>query len=322
MKTREQQERRHEIKVGITLLVGIAVLVFTILYVGQNKGVLRARYKLRCMMSRVNGLQNGAPVHLAGVRVGSVVKVDFSPSYEDQKILVILEIDQQVQPRIRRDSEAYIGTMGLLGDKYVGISMGSIAQPMLLEGDLLTSSDPVDMEKLIDEGVDVFATLRKTSETLTEIINKVNEGRGTLGMLINDPRMYYDIDRILLILENLSVKVDQGQGTVARLFTDPALYDELTELLVSTRELADTLRAGQGSVGRLISTPDLYNDLSTTIANLNTLSQTLKAGEGSLGKALTDETLYYELYRVTTQLDSLVKDIRKNPQRYLKIEIF
>ncbi|HOX85516.1 MAG TPA: MlaD family protein [bacterium] len=322
MNRREQQERKHEIKVGFTILLGLSILVFTILYVGQNKGVLRPRYRLHCMMSRVNGLQSGAPVQLAGVRVGSVISVEFSPSYEDRKIEVILEIDKVVQPRIRQDSEAYIGTMGLLGDKYVGISMGSMALPVLNEGEMLTSSDPVDIEKLIDEGVDVFAALRKTSESLTDITHKIDEGRGTLGMLINDPRMYYDIDRILLLLESLTIKVEKGKGSMAKLFSDPRLYDELAQTLFSTRQMVDSLRQGQGSMGQLLTDRSLYDNLTVSTENIKSLTERLEDGQGSMGKVLVDEQLYKQLQSVVTQLDSLVTDIKKNPKRYLKVEIF
>src|SRR4030067_386327 len=105
MNDRQALERKHEIKVGLTVLVAIAILVFAILTVGQNRGILTDRYKLIVNMSRVNGLQNGA---------------------------------------------------------------------------LLNSSDPLDIEKLLDEGVDVFAGLKKATQTINEIGEKINTGKGTL----------------------------------------------------------------------------------------------------------------------------------------------
>jgi phospholipid/cholesterol/gamma-HCH transport system substrate-binding protein len=322
MKSIQRDERRHEIKVGLTIFVGMAILIAAVLYVGENRGVLQDRYRLHCLMSRVNGLQTGAPVRLAGVRVGSVTRVEFSEEPQDRKIEVVLEIDEKVKPRIRKDSRAHIGTMGLLGDKYVGITMGTTNAPILEEGELLESSDPIDIEKLIEDGADVFGELYKTSQTLTDITDKVNQGQGTLGLLVNDPRLYYDIDRILLLMERLVAKMEDGQSTMAKLFNDPGLYENLNELLETSTALVDSMKSGQGTVPKLLHDPELFNRLSETIENFRSLTVDLRQGKGTLGKALTDEQLYEKLETVASEIDSLVQDIRKNPQRYLKVEVF
>jgi phospholipid/cholesterol/gamma-HCH transport system substrate-binding protein len=322
MNSRRRDDRIHEIKVGLTVLIGLSILIFAVLWVGQSQGVLQPRYKLHCMMSRVNGLQTGAPVRLAGVRVGSVVKVEFSESVKDQKIEVVLEINKNVQERIRTDSEAHIGTMGLLGDKYVGVSMGSLEYNILQDGDLLASTDPIDVEQLLDEGVSVFNSFRGTTDNLIDITDDIKEGRGTLGLLINDPRMYYDIDRILLLLERVVMKVESGTGSFSKMFSDPELYNNINNLLKSTEQLADSLVEGQGSAGQFIRNPDLFDELKMTLQRVNRLTERIETGEGSLGRAMTDEQLYKDLLHVTGKLDSLVQDIRRNPQRYLKVEIF
>ena len=123
MRTRQSEEKRHEIKVGALILIGLAVTIFAILSVTQQRGLFQDRYQLKIHMSRVNGLQTGAPVRLAGVRVGSVVKVEFTKNTLDPIIEVVIEVEKKVQQRIRKDSEAHIGTLGLLGDKFIGITM-------------------------------------------------------------------------------------------------------------------------------------------------------------------------------------------------------
>ena len=322
MNDRQALDRKHEIKVGLTVLVAIAILVFAILTVGQNRGILADRYQLVVNMSRVNGLQTGAPVRLAGVRVGTVIRVDFPQDIEDQKIEVVLEIDKKVQPRIRRDSYAHIGTLGLLGDKYVGITMGSLEEPILKNGELLDSSDPLDVEKLLDEGVDVFAGLKRATQTINEIGDKINTGKGTLGKLVNDPRMYFDLDRLLLLTEKLAAAMDRGEGTIARLFNDPLLYANINEFLESSTQLVEALRSDQGTVGRLLQNDSLYTELTSAVSTLNSLSKNVSSGQGSLGKAMKEEVLYDDLRRITAEVDSLLKDVRRNPQRYLKVEIF
>lgn len=322
MKTRQEAERNHEIKVGLTILFGIIILVFAILSVGEQQGILSDRYKLRVLMSRVNGLQTGAPVRLAGVRVGSVVSVQFASDLDDPKIEVVMEIDKKVQQRIREDSEAHIGTLGLLGDKFIGLTMGSLDRPMLNNNELLKSSDPIDLEKLMDEGVEVVESLKKASVEITEISEKINKGKGSIALLLNDPRFYFDIDRLLRLIEQLGKQINEGQGVLNMLLSDSVFTHNMAQAVENVKTVSDSLRKGQGSGGRMINDPLLYNDLVAATQQLNKIIDKVDKGQGSLGQSINDKELYQDMIRVTTELDSLIKDIRKNPQRYLKVEIF
>ena len=322
MRTRQSEEKRHEIKVGALILIGLAVTIFAILSVTQQRGLFQDRYQLKIHMSRVNGLQTGAPVRLAGVRVGSVVKVEFTKNTLDPIIEVVIEVEKKVQQRIRKDSEAHIGTLGLLGDKFIGITMGSYTEPVLQHGDLLKSSNPIDVEKLIDEGVGVVMSLKKATVVLNEIADKINTGKGTLGLLVNDPRMYLDIEKLLLITQKLTDQIESGEGTLSRLFKDPNLYDELVNVLASSDTLVKSISNGDGSLSKIVNDPKFYNELTQSIEKFNLIMQNLEKGEGTVGQALQDKQLYEELLRITTEMDSLIKDVRRNPQRYLKVEIF
>ena len=322
MNTRQTEHRRHEIRVGLTIFIGLILIILAILSVGEQQGLLQDRYKLILHMSAVSGLQTGAPVRLAGVRVGSVAAIEFSGGLTAPMIEVILEIDRKVQSRIRADSRAHIGTLGLLGDKYIGVSMGSADQPALEDGDLLSSSDPIDVEKLLDDGVEILDDVKRSSRSLVEIADKINRGDGTLGLLVNDPRMYFDLDRLLVIMETLSAKIERGEGTLARLFNDAQLYDQFVAALQNAVLLTDSLTAGRGSAGRFLRDPSLFEDLSATAAELRSISRKLGETDNSAGRLLNEPVLYDDLVRITTELDSLVRDIRKNPRRYLKIEIF
>jgi phospholipid/cholesterol/gamma-HCH transport system substrate-binding protein len=322
MKTRQEEQRRHELKVGLTILIALLILVFAILSVSQQRGLFEDKYQLNVKMARVNGLQTGAPVQLAGVQVGTVVKIQFSGDIQDQKIVVVMEIDREAQKRIRADSQAHIGTLGLLGDKFIGITLGSFDQPMLNHGDYLTGADPVDLDRLLDESSEIFSQLKNATRSIEEIAEKINDSQGTLGLLVNDPRLYFDLDKLLIIMEDLSAKINSGKGTLARVVQDSTLYFNLIQTLKMTTSLIDSVQHGQGTAGKFISDPKIFNDLASSTTRLNSIIQRVQNGEGALGQTLTNKKLYDDLLHVTAEMDSLVKDIRKNPQRYLKVEIF
>ena len=322
MINREQAARRHEIKVGLTILVSIIIIVVTILSVGSQQGLLSDHYRVRVMMSRVNGLQTGAPVRLAGVRVGSVVGVEFARDLSNPKIEVILELDKSIQSRIRSDSEAHIGTLGLLGDKYIGITMGSLDQPILQNDGLLQSSDPIDVEKLIDEGVNVIEGLKRATKEIEEISAKINSGKGTMGLIINDPRLYFSLDRLLNLVELLGSELSNSKGTISMLLTDSTLSANVARTVNNLSAVTDSINNGQGTLSRLLSDPEMYKQLEASSIKLHNIITEIDNGDGTLGQAIKDKNLYNDMLRITTELDSLVKDVRKNPQRYLKVEIF
>jgi len=322
MKTREQQERRHEIQVGLMIVIGIVIIVFVIFAVGRQKGILEERYQLIVYMARVNGLQTGAPVRLNGVRVGSVTGVDFTKDYENQDIRVTLEILKRVQGRIRTNSIAYIGTLGLLGDKFVSITMGTTDHPILKDGDILMGTDPIDVEKLINESVSTFDELKKTTVLLKEISDKINRGKGTLGLLVNDPALYHSLNNSLSFFMNLEGELDSSSGTLAKILRDTTMYDELYTFLKNTNTLTDSLVNGSGSAAKFVSDPTLYNELAIILGETRSITEKLNEGEGTAGQLITNENLYEDLLHLSAKLDSLVTDIKENPKRYLTVKVF
>jgi phospholipid/cholesterol/gamma-HCH transport system substrate-binding protein len=322
MSTRQQEERSHEIKVGLTILVGLVIIIFIIFAVGSQQGILEDRYTLIVYVARVNGLQTGAPVRLNGVRVGSVVGIGFTDDLKNQNIKVTLEILTSVQNRIRKDSEAYIGTLGLLGDKFVSITTGSPDQPVLGNGQELVGMDPVDVEKLIDESVNAFNQVKQMTLIIKEIMDKINAGKGTVGMLVNDATLYRRLTSSLEFFQNLQKELDSSHGTLSRILRDSTMYDELYTFLKNANVLADSLVNGSGSAAKFVNDPLLYD---TIIADLDQVAQLLdkmRQGDGTVGRAISDPKLFNDLIRVIAQLDSLAKDIRENPKRYVTVKVF
>lgn len=312
----------RELKVGFLIFIGILFLAGMILSIGKHQGIFQRRYELRVLMDRVSGLQVGAPVRLAGLDVGKVISIDFPEGLKEKQVEITLKIDQRVQQRIRKDSVAHIGTLGLLGDKFVNITLGSLDQPVLRPGDYLRGSTPVDIEEIVEEGVRVFEDLKAISKSSREIADKINRGEGTIGMMVNDPTIYFKLDEILALTRRLAVKVEDGEGTVAKLFNDPETYKNLNRLLVSVGSLSDSLQKGEGTLGKMVRDTTLYINLTGLVGRISSISERIERGQGTAGKLAKDERLYQDLRRTIGDLDELIRDIKENPKRYFKLKIF
>jgi len=257
-------------------------------------------YDLVARFGDVKGLIGSAPVRLAGMRVGQVKSVGFDTGDPDRPgLLVVMQIDREVQERIRTDSVATIGSAGLLGDRVIEITIGTPEGEMLRDGDELASVDPLDLNITIDKGaraLDNVANLAANLNTLVEdfdresggerlaesvaslgdIIVEVQEGEGLLHSLIYDTSEGTGVQSIegsLATLERILLEVDQGEGVLHSLIYDkPSEQDILLEALEAGARLNSILAKidrGEGTFGLMLNDPTLYEEIKILVGGAN-----------------------------------------------------
>src|SRR6476620_643282 len=108
-----------QLKVGVVIVVAMAVITVAILKLGQSAHLFARRYTLVTFVPSTAGLRVGGQVTVAGQLAGTVKAVDFLPVDTDttRNLKITVEIDKALQQQVRRDSEAKLKTQGLLGDK-------------------------------------------------------------------------------------------------------------------------------------------------------------------------------------------------------------
>jgi phospholipid/cholesterol/gamma-HCH transport system substrate-binding protein len=128
------QTRTLEISVGLFLLGGLLALLLLALRVsGLSVGSSGETYKVYAYFNNIAGLTSRAKVTMAGVAIGKVTAIDLDrDSYTGR---VTMELDKRVD-NLPSDSTASILTAGLLGEKYVGISVGG-DEKLLKDGDAI-----------------------------------------------------------------------------------------------------------------------------------------------------------------------------------------
>jgi len=313
------ERRRLSLIVGTFLLAAFGVAAFALLSLGSGSGLLEPRYRLVTYFEDVQGLVAGAPVRLAGRDVGQVEFVTFS-ALDDQRppVRVVLQLESGVQDRIRSDSVASIGTIGLLGDKYVSLSMGTAAGRVLEEDEEVASVSPIDLSMAVvrgTEAIDNVATLAenlnnvvgsfheamggqrladasgaavKAATDLADVVREVREGKGLLHSLIYDSYEggeVQSVSRSLARLEAILAEIEEGQGLMHQLVYTPADEQEiLLELERASARLASALEKvdeGNGTLGLLVNDPTLYYDLKALAggARRSWILRTLVGGE-------------------------------------------
>ena len=253
------KKRIQEIKVGLFIFVGIALAFIFIFSIGGEKHLFEDQYTLYVDFKDVGGLRAGAPVRLAGVDVGTVEMVSFSSELKSKLIRVELKIKTDVKDRIRKNSIASIKTKGVLGDKYISITMGNPGEKILKDGQSLTSSETVELfgyleraDRIVDNTVSITESLdtflkpikeKGSGENVAsiikaadEIVKEVKDGEGSLHTLIYGGKdetadTISNLDASLVSIRSILEKVDKGEGTLGALVNDPSAYEDLKILL-------------------------------------------------------------------------------------------
>ncbi len=138
---------RVEVMVGIFLVIGLLAFGWLTLRLGEVSVFTRGKlYTLDAAFNNVSGLKKGAEVQISGVSVGSVRSIRLD---EDNMALVQMQLNQGVQLPV--DSMASIKTQGIIGDKYIQITLGGDTE-MYKPGDTVADTEStVDIESLISK---------------------------------------------------------------------------------------------------------------------------------------------------------------------------
>ena len=298
----ERRELGVKFRVGLFVLVALAVFLATIYALGARARLFEARYVVYADFTEVGGLTEGATVRLAGVQIGRVAGVHL-PGEPGGKVRVDLDITRRYADRIRKDSVARIETQGLLGDKVVEITVGTAATPALRAGEVLAARDPTDLGHVLNQGAGavqdmgaLMAELRTSAETLNR--SKLIESTSAT------------VDRINRVVD----QVEHGRGWAhALLYDEPVALRRLNDAIATTQALLDRLDRGQGAAGVLVS-PESTAAGKRFVAAMDRLARMVEAPGGEEG--LLPGLLFDPKYKGTLEdLRATAKNLREISDR-------
>lgn len=298
-------EERTAVWAGLFVLFAGAILVAGIVVLGQRSQLFRKHYELRAEFDNVQGLSVGATVRVAGVIVGQVSAIQVSPNPQERKVIVFLSVERAYQPSIKGDSVASIRTLGMLGDKFVEISIGSASAPALAEQQMLISQEPVDIYEIADEGKLVVRRLNRVASSLEKILAEFERGH-----------TFANLSRTSESLADIMAEVQQGQGALHTIIYDRDLKDLLTDLKQSSRSfrtLIDKALRTEGGLGEMLFGADFQKlgaRLRQTGEAVGRIVEKIEKSESLLHALIYDpeeKKLLTEIRLTARRLDDVLK---------------
>ena len=188
-------------RLGAFIIATLAILATGVFLIGSKQYLFSPTYRLKAQFATVVGLDAGAEVRIGGVHTGTVREIDL-PSKPTDKITVLMDLQRSTHTIVKQDSVASIETEGLLGNEYVAISFGSEQALNLKDNDTIGSEAPLviaDLMKkadgILDTSQEALNNVTVVTANLSSISSKINQGQGTIGSLVNDKKIYTQLDQ-------------------------------------------------------------------------------------------------------------------------------
>ena len=292
-----------EFKVGLTIFLAAAILVFGIMWF-QGFEMNRKTFVLYAVFPMVGGIDKGDEVSINGVEKGEVRRVEL----RGRKVLVKMKIDEDV--RVPEDSRATLQTIGVMGERIVTIVLGESENYLGPGATIQGTYDPGISEALAYMG-HLMEDLRSLTGNIREIADALTEG-GNLKMTV----------------ENLASITEELRSTISE--TTPELKAGVSSFRSSAAKVDGLLERNAGRLDTIIVTlegvsrelPELFDKIGNVADALARIAKRLESDDSTLGALVQDRELMNKLEQAITNLDVLIMDIQANPKKYLKVEIF
>jgi phospholipid/cholesterol/gamma-HCH transport system substrate-binding protein len=292
---------RLETKVGLFVLIGLALLAVLLIQFSKGTSIFRGTYELRLHASNVGGLKQRAGVLLSGVQVGGVSEIRLAD--DGKSVTIILKIYKNC--KIYHDARFVIEQSGFLGDQYVSVIPTSNAPPVLQDGAVVNCQEPFNLLevarsatgfiKRIDETAkkldDSVTDLRRevlNEQTLTNFTVAINNLRfvseqalGTVSDLdaliaTNGSQINLAVSNVVFFSQDMIRLANSAQGLVNT--NGPEITAAISNIESSTevlKKLADDLQSGKGLAGTLMQNEQVATNVQAIAYNLAVASSNL-----------------------------------------------
>jgi phospholipid/cholesterol/gamma-HCH transport system substrate-binding protein len=291
-----QQVTWGELRVGIFVLLGLALLGVGIFYV-TGATAFGPRYRLVTYLPEVDGLNKGGPVSLDGLQIGNVEDINMATPRPgavpdpNRSVEITLRISRKYQDYIRADSTASLVTQGFLGERTVTVQRGFTGR-LLNDGDEVPGVEEKAVRAIMDRAADMLQNLNALSSEVDAIVTDIRRGRGTLGKLLVDDTAYNRMNETMGIVNQMASSIQQGNGTLGQLIASDALYTKVDSAVSRADDLMAAVQQQKGTLGKLIYDPSFADSATQFVSNGNGLLTDVRAGKGTLGKLATDDSLF------------------------------
>lgn len=281
-----RNERKTEIRVGLTVLVGILVFIW-ILGWAKNFSIRSNEHVIKVRFANVSGLEIGDQVTVNGMRKGYVKEMIVEPN----NVLVELSIENDVQ--LKEDASFAISMLDLMGGKKIEVFPGTSSR--------VYDNNKISEGKFYADIPSVMSLFGSVQDDLVTVLRDVKISLHSMNNYLTDDKLNADVKKSLsnlsLLTEKLNAMISENRNDV-RSLTQNAV--ELTEtsnkILLTNKDNIDQL---------FIDLKSVFQKSDTLLTSLNSLTTETMNQQNNVGKLLYDENLIKDLKQTLKQVNEL-----------------
>ncbi len=290
----------QKLKLGVFVVLGTMLLIAALYSIGNRQNLFGNNIKLKTQFTNVNGLELGNNVRYSGINVGTVSKIKM---INDTQIVVEMLIRESVGKHIKKDAVATISSDGLVGNMIVNIIPRESKKAAVVSGDTIRSFSKIGTD-------DMLTTLNVTNENaalltadLLKITTEIIDGKGTLGLLINDSIMAKDLKLTIYELRKASTGASQAITELNTIISSISQSESVAGVLLS-----DSI-SGQKMKAIVSNLEQSSVEITEVSKNLNIVLKDVKEGKGALNYLANDPKL-------VKNIDSTMNSIKQGTDRF------
>jgi phospholipid/cholesterol/gamma-HCH transport system substrate-binding protein len=285
----------QKIRLGLFVIIGTILFVTGVYLIGQRQDMFKKTFTVSAYFQNVNGLQKGNNVRYAGIDIGIVKDITM---INDSTIKIDMTIEEKIIIHIKKNAIATIGSDGLVGNMIINIVPGKGSSELISNNDTIESYSKIGAD-------DILSTLSVSSENaailtsdLLKITTAMLEGKGTVGLLLNDTIMARDlkqsvnnlkmasrgathtINELNLIISSIKTNDDTVLGMILNdTISGQKLKNVVTNLETSSKEIqsllshvnsiVNDLNSSEGAYNYIVKDTSLVNSLKAILININ-----------------------------------------------------
>lgn len=257
-----------EKKVGLLILLAVAGLVATVVFIGIEQDVFSKKYTLHFTVEKATGFSEGMPVKLSGFRVGRLKRLELS---DEAKVDIQLQINQKYQKWIRDNSWAKLVKEGVIGESVIEVTVGNPKEPVLEDGDTIFYEPTASLDETVEE---VKRELIPVLYQLKDLVGWLADPEGDVKVTLAHARSFTEG------LANTRARLDEllsgVRGDVAEIRGKAVSLIEETENRV--KEISPALEnAGEVSGTLKTELPVILEKLELLLSDLNAVAKEVRS---------------------------------------------
>jgi phospholipid/cholesterol/gamma-HCH transport system substrate-binding protein len=299
-----RDNRKTEIKVGITVFFGI-ILTLWIIGWAKNSFLYSENRPLLVRFDSVAGLNIGDGVYVNGVKKGLVTNIKL----DRNSILVNLTFDSKIQ--LTKDAKFSIMMLDLMGGKKVEITNGISSEFM--------NFDEIQTGKFAGDVSTAMAALGSVQDELVSIIKDVKISLDNINDFLTDKELKYNLKTTVsdakILLQKINLLVSNNE-------------DKINELITNSNKLISNsnnfITNNEKEISNSISNLNLLlKNTDSLIYKLNKISDETTNKKNNIGKLMYDESTYKKLLGTLEKIDILIDELNNQLKgKGLNVDLF